>query len=178
MPIVGAPVVRNGVALCRLHHAAFDRCLIGIKPDCIVEVRSDVLDETDGPMLIHGLQGFHGSTLFVPRSVAQRPDRDLLEDVTSSSCGPGSDQDRRPQPLDPQAPAPVERLSSAECPKTLFQQASPSLATDVGQQESRQRLDEVRVVEKRADLRGDVGTNLWVGATQPRRRLSGDHPRA
>jgi hypothetical protein len=30
-------------------------------------------------MLIHGLQGFHGAELFVPRSVAARPDRALLE---------------------------------------------------------------------------------------------------
>ena len=59
---VGAPVVPNGVALCKLHHAAFDRYLIGIRPDCVVEVRRDVLDDTDGPMLIHGLQGFHGTS--------------------------------------------------------------------------------------------------------------------
>ena len=45
---LGAPSVRNGVALCRLHHAAFDRCLIGINPDCIVEVRRDVLEDSDG----------------------------------------------------------------------------------------------------------------------------------
>ena len=76
---LGAPSVRNGVALCRLHHAAFDRCLIGISPDCVVEVRRDVLDDSDGPMLVHGLQGFHGTTLLVPRSVVQRPDRHLLE---------------------------------------------------------------------------------------------------
>ncbi len=76
---LGTPSVPNGVALCRLHHAAFDRCLIGINPDCVVEVRRDVLEDSDGPMLIHGLQRFHGSNLLVPRSVAQRPDRRLLE---------------------------------------------------------------------------------------------------
>jgi hypothetical protein len=64
----------------------------------------------------------------------------------------------------------VERLSSAQGPKTLFQQASPSLATGVGEQESRQRLDEVRVVEKRADLRGDVGADLAIGSSN----LGGD----
>lgn len=76
---LGAPVVPNGVALCRLHHAAFDRYLIGIRPDCIVEVRRDVLDESDGPMLVHGLQGFHGSRLFVPPQEIWRPDQKLLE---------------------------------------------------------------------------------------------------
>jgi putative restriction endonuclease len=76
---LGAPVVPNGVALCNLHHAAFDRYLIGIRPDCVVEVRRDVLDETDGPMLIHGLQGFHGTSLLLPRIPALRPDPALLE---------------------------------------------------------------------------------------------------
>ena len=34
---LGAPTIPNGVALCMLHHAAFDRYLIGINPDCVVE---------------------------------------------------------------------------------------------------------------------------------------------
>lgn len=55
----GVPSVANGLALCTLHHAAFDRQLIGITPDYIVHVRQDVLKQEDGPMLIHGLQGFH-----------------------------------------------------------------------------------------------------------------------
>ena len=76
---LGEPTVTNGVALCNLHHAAFDRYLIGFRPDGIVEVRQDVLDDSDGPMLIHGLQGFHGSRLVVPRALASRPDPLLLE---------------------------------------------------------------------------------------------------
>ena len=36
---------------------------IGVNPDYRVEVRVDVLEEIDGPMLEHGLQGFHGSRL-------------------------------------------------------------------------------------------------------------------
>jgi putative restriction endonuclease len=44
-----------------------------------VEVRRDVLDESDGPMLVHGLQGFHGSRLFVPPQEIWRPDQKLLE---------------------------------------------------------------------------------------------------
>jgi putative restriction endonuclease len=75
----GVPRVSNGLALCRLHHAAFDADLIGITADYIVEVRKDVLDETDGPMLVHGLQGFHGSLLFVPTIAKSQPDRQLLE---------------------------------------------------------------------------------------------------
>jgi putative restriction endonuclease len=39
-----------------------------------------VLNEIDGPMLIHGLQGFHGATLTVPRPATLRPDREFLEE--------------------------------------------------------------------------------------------------
>lgn len=75
----GVPSVCNGLALCTLHHAAFDRDVIAITPDYTIEVRRDVLDETDGPMLVHGLQGFHGTTLRLPQKVAWRPDQQLLE---------------------------------------------------------------------------------------------------
>lgn len=37
-------------------------------------------DESDGPMLIHGLQGFHGSRLHVPRQAAWKPNVRLLEE--------------------------------------------------------------------------------------------------
>lgn len=76
---LGIPAVPNGLALCRLHHAAFDAHLIGIRPDYSVEVRRDVLEETDGPMLIHGLQGFHDARLLVPSRSIYQPDRHLLE---------------------------------------------------------------------------------------------------
>ncbi len=75
----GEPVVRNGIALCKLHHAAFDRFVLGITPDYVVEIRDDVLEEIDGPMLEHGLKGLHGSRLIVPRRAEQKPDRELLD---------------------------------------------------------------------------------------------------
>ncbi len=75
----GEPVVRNGLALCSLHHDAWDRLLLGIRPDAVVEVRQDVLDEEDGPMLEHGLQGIHRKRLLLPRREADRPDPDRLE---------------------------------------------------------------------------------------------------
>ena len=68
----------NGLALCRLHHAAFDTQLLGIRSDYVIEVRKDVLKEKDGPMLIHGLQGFHGESITIPIRKALQPDRDLL----------------------------------------------------------------------------------------------------
>lgn len=76
----GIPSVTNGLALCTLHHAAFDRHVIGITPDYVVQVRRDVLEQEDGPMLIHGLQGFHGQPLRLPKREAWRPDRHRLEE--------------------------------------------------------------------------------------------------
>lgn len=76
----GVPSVDNGLALCKLHHAAFDSHFVGIRPDLTVAVRADLLDEEDGPMLLHGLKGFHGKSIVVPHDVAQRPNPELLAD--------------------------------------------------------------------------------------------------
>lgn len=75
----GEPVVSNGVALCKLHHAAFDRNIIGLRPDLVVEVRPDILEEKDGPMLLHGLQGFHEKRILVPSRATERPSEKFLE---------------------------------------------------------------------------------------------------
>ena len=74
----GKPLVVNGLSLCKIHHSAFDQNIIGINPDYIIEVRRDVLEEIDGPMLKYGIQEMHGNRIILPRSSAKRPDRDLL----------------------------------------------------------------------------------------------------
>lgn len=74
----GEPVVPNGIALCKLHHAAFDRFFLSVRPDYTIEIRRDVLQETDGPMLKHGLQGMHGQRIQLPTRMALRPSLDLL----------------------------------------------------------------------------------------------------
>jgi putative restriction endonuclease len=74
----GEPIVPNGLALCKLHHAAYDRNILGITPDRIVEIRLDILRESDGPMLQHGLQGFQGGRIHIPRSKHLWPRADLL----------------------------------------------------------------------------------------------------
>jgi putative restriction endonuclease len=75
----GEPVVRNGLALCKIHHAAFDMNIMGIRPDHVIEIRSDILRERDGPMLRHGLQALHGARLaVVPRQPDERPDPERL----------------------------------------------------------------------------------------------------
>jgi len=70
----GDPLVTNGLALCRLHHAAFDNHILGVRPDYVIEIRRDILEEVDGPMLVHGLQGFDGRSIEVPASPRLRPD--------------------------------------------------------------------------------------------------------
>lgn len=76
----GEASVRNGLALCRLHHAAYDAHLIGIRPDLVVEVAQRLLDEIDGPTLRHGLQGRHRQPLMVlPRTRRERPAAELLQ---------------------------------------------------------------------------------------------------
>ena len=75
----GLPKVSNGLALCKIHHAAFDKGILGIRPDYVIEVRGDVLAETDGPMLRYGLQALHQSRLLLPRRPEDRPSADALE---------------------------------------------------------------------------------------------------
>jgi putative restriction endonuclease len=75
----GEPWVSNGLALCKIHHAAFDKNILGIDPDSIIRIREDILQEEDGPMLEHGLQNFNGKRLLVvPGSEHLRPNRDFL----------------------------------------------------------------------------------------------------
>jgi putative restriction endonuclease len=45
-----------------------------------VKVRQSILDEEDGPMLLHGLQGMHGREIFLPPEASLRPDRDRLDE--------------------------------------------------------------------------------------------------
>jgi putative restriction endonuclease len=76
----GTPVVPNGLSLCKIHHAAYDDNLLGVRPDLVVEVRKDVRSDADGPMLLHGLQEMQGSKIQVPSSRRSRPDPDRLEE--------------------------------------------------------------------------------------------------
>jgi putative restriction endonuclease len=76
----GTPIVPNGLALCRIHHGAFDMNILGIRPDRVVELRSDILGERDGPMLRHGLQGVNGTTLQPTRRAADLPSVEFLEE--------------------------------------------------------------------------------------------------
>jgi putative restriction endonuclease len=72
--------VPNGIALCNLHHGAFDAHILTVTPDFTIELRPDVLEEIDGPMLIHGLQGFHGRRIQLPARRSAWPKAEFLEE--------------------------------------------------------------------------------------------------
>ena len=56
-----------------------DAHVIGVSPELQVEVRTDILKEQDGPMLLHGLQGFHGARVaHLPTATKLQPRRDFL----------------------------------------------------------------------------------------------------
>lgn len=76
----GEPVVSNGLALCRLHHTAFDRFFIGVRSDYIIQIRPDLLAEEDGPTLKHAIQALHGMKISLPRRPADLPSVELLAD--------------------------------------------------------------------------------------------------
>lgn len=75
----GAATVANGIALCAIHHLAYDRNLLGIDPGGVIHIASRLLEEIDGPMLSSGLQSFHGGRLLLPQRKAERPDPIRLE---------------------------------------------------------------------------------------------------
>jgi putative restriction endonuclease len=75
---LGEAMVPNGLALCKLHHAAFDGNLLGVSPDLKVQVSEELRTEKDGPMLAHGLVAFDGSPIGVPEAPNDQPNRDLL----------------------------------------------------------------------------------------------------
>jgi putative restriction endonuclease len=75
----GDPVVSNGLALCKLHHAAFDSFFLAVRPDYKIEVRRSILEESDGPMLLVGLKQAHDQTIQLPRSSGDRPDPARLQ---------------------------------------------------------------------------------------------------
>jgi putative restriction endonuclease len=75
----GTPTVDNGLALCKIHHSAFDQYIIGVTPDYQIKIRGDLLEEIDGPMLTYGFQKLHDQKLILPKSKKAWPDQEKLE---------------------------------------------------------------------------------------------------
>ena len=74
----GIAAVVNGIALCAIHHLAYDRNLLGIDPTGVVHIGQRLLKEKDGPMLGQGIQGFHGATILRPSRSVDHPDPQRL----------------------------------------------------------------------------------------------------
>jgi len=74
----GSAEVPNGLSLCKIHHAAFDKNILGINEDYRIEVRQDILEEIDGPMLKYGLQGLHHQKVYLPGSKNNRPEKQYI----------------------------------------------------------------------------------------------------
>ena len=72
-------MVINGIAMCKIHHAAYGADIFGIKPDYEVGFRADVMTELDGPTLRYTLQEIDGSRIQLPIRLAAHPNPELLE---------------------------------------------------------------------------------------------------
>src|SRR5450830_24270 len=81
----GIPTTPNGLALCKIHHAAYDQNMLVAGPDYKVAINREVLAEVDGPMLKHGLHEMHGRTITLPGraggSAGQGPARMAVGEV-------------------------------------------------------------------------------------------------
>jgi len=77
----GSASVSNGLALCKIHHGAFDADILGISPDYKVAIKESVLETFDGPTLQHALKEMHGKGLAqLPSRKIERPQRELLDE--------------------------------------------------------------------------------------------------
>jgi len=50
-----------------------DKHFLGIRPDYVIEIRKDLLDEEDGPMLIHGLKDLNNRKIILPSPQSLSP---------------------------------------------------------------------------------------------------------
>ncbi|WP_218220543.1 HNH endonuclease [Nesterenkonia sp. Act20] len=75
----GLPEISNGLALCKIHHAAYDSNIMGVDSDHRVHVREDILQEAGGPVLEHGFQKRHRELLrVIPSNKEFSPNREYL----------------------------------------------------------------------------------------------------
>jgi putative restriction endonuclease len=74
----GLPVVTNGMAMCTIHHRAYDQNFLGVSPDYVIHINERLLADSDGPMLQYGLQAMDGKPLGMPTRAFDQPDREFL----------------------------------------------------------------------------------------------------
>jgi len=69
----GAPVVNNGLALCTLHHGAFDRHLIDVSDDYRIVLHPELARRRDGNIFQAAFLERDGQLLHLPRRVEHHP---------------------------------------------------------------------------------------------------------
>ena len=74
----GPASVTNGICMSTLHHAAFDRYLIGVEPDLRIHVAESVIRAHDAALLA-SLQALAGGRLRAPVQPDARPHAEFLE---------------------------------------------------------------------------------------------------
>ena len=77
--VEGEASVRNGVALSKLHHSAFDKHLIGIDPEFRIHVAGEVMRSKDGPLLELGIKALDQKKIKLPRRQDRWPAESFLE---------------------------------------------------------------------------------------------------
>lgn len=75
---LGEPSVTNGLSLCALHHRAYDRDLMGVRPDLTVHVFRDRMEHPDEEAS-EVIAEFDGEDLRVPGREKFRPEQDLVQ---------------------------------------------------------------------------------------------------
>jgi putative restriction endonuclease len=73
----GLATVQNGLALCSLHHAAYDRDIMRISPDYEVRVEEEWIAAGDR-FARNALAAFDKRQIVLPRNTAHHPNRDFL----------------------------------------------------------------------------------------------------
>jgi putative restriction endonuclease len=76
--VVGVPSVQNGLSLCALHHAAYDRDILRIDPECRIKVEHSWIKFSDRFAQV-SLSEFDGKPIQLPKHAEHRPDRVFLE---------------------------------------------------------------------------------------------------
>jgi putative restriction endonuclease len=82
VPAGGTNATSNGLALCSLHHEAYDRALIGIRPDYSVATNAAALRRLRRLHLQGGWSGFEENLreeMILPNRAQDRPDPAVLE---------------------------------------------------------------------------------------------------
>ena len=74
----GVPAIQNGLSLCSIHHAAYDRSIVRIKSDYTIAVERESIEAGDTFARV-SLSEFDGRRIVVPADITQQPSSDFLD---------------------------------------------------------------------------------------------------